>query len=1024
MGSQPSPNRILTALDGFNTSKPSARKWLIGPTRNWGREALLALARLNGGWIGWEPMTLRLVAQELAFVAMSAQGVETGDDIRLDALRDAALDEAVAGRRTRPEFARLAGGVGFRKAVRDAVAQLRVAGVPPGRLGALDPRARDVATVLEAYERRLHAANLADPARLFQMALDAFEDEAPFILPAVIVIAPSVRDGGLPGRLLGRLADLGAVRIAGEVPLDDDNPILPPHFANRPGDAASFFRAATPADEVREVLRRIVEEQLPFDQVELVTTDPDTYAVAFECVAAPLGIRPTSLDGLPFVRTRLGRALERWLRWLEDGLPADLLREAIEAGELVPPGDGVDPMHCARLLRELAVGWGLDRWTGKLAQLDGSSFSTDLARGEDESDESLALRRERRVRDCAGLSALLTRLLAIVPDVPERGSHETVRLSVRRLAEATRAYLSLVAELDASEALARNRVDARLGLLARLDDEPEPFAGAVATVRGMLAEQRAWVGFPAEGKPWASAGGALHLTNLAHAGITGRPHTFVLGLDADRVAGARHGDPILDDGLRAALGEPALPTTRERAVRKRWEIANALASLRGRITLSYASSADLQGREVGPAPQLLQAFRIARNEPQADYEALREHLGDPCCAITARRERLLDERDAWLAALADGHLLLNAEPAVRLAFPGLDLGLRAHEAAAAATPGPWHGVVPDAAGRLDPRMTGKAISPSSLERLAKCPLAWFYERGLELSPEEEPVFDPDRWLSAADRGKLLHTVFERFVEDHRSAQDAIRSAAAEQALGALVEAELAAWRGKVPPPSEVVYDAEATDIRAAARAFLAMERAALDKPGHGRWLEVEASFGFEGPPATFPLPGGTLLVRGRIDRVDETPSGLVIIDYKTGSPKRYKPDGDLGPFNGGRNLQPAIYVAAAAGLLGRKVAAFEYRFPTVKGEADTIRYEGKDVASAAEVVAQLLEHPASGRFLPTLEPDDCAYCDFQAMCRVSTSEYQRVEVTSSPRAEWASQHAASLPEYAGMMARLQPGGAE
>ena len=148
-----------------------------------------------------------------------------------------------------------------------------------------------------------------------------------------------------------------------------------------------MFRAATPSDEVREVLRRIAAEGVKYEDVELVATDRDTYGLALECLAAPLGVPLTSLHGVPFPRTRLGRALARWLAWLEEGLPADMLREAIEAGELVVTDAGADPMAPARLLRELAIGWGRARWDEARAALGTAAFVSRARQGDDEPDD-------------------------------------------------------------------------------------------------------------------------------------------------------------------------------------------------------------------------------------------------------------------------------------------------------------------------------------------------------------------------------------------------------------------------------------------------------------------------------------------------------------------------------------------------------------------------------------------------------------------------------------------------------------
>jgi hypothetical protein len=56
-----------------------------------------------------------------------------------------------------------------------------------------------------------------------------------------------------------------------------------------------------------------------------------------------------------------------------------------------------------------------------------------------------------------------------------------------------------------------------------------------------------------------------------------------------------------------------------------------------------------------------------------------------------------------------------------------------------------------------------------------------------------------------------------------------------------------------------------------------------------------------------------------------------------------------------------------------------------------------------------------GRFLPTESRDDCRYCDFAAVCRVSVNEWGGAE---SPRADWARIHAPGFPEY-GPLLRLR-----
>jgi ATP-dependent helicase/nuclease subunit B len=971
-------------------------------------------------------------------------GLRNASDIELNAMIDEALERAVRSGKLQKPFERLAGGLGFRDAVRDAVGMLRVAGLSPDDARARAPRTRDVALVLEQYERLLETQRLADPARVFRIALAQFERESAWTLAPVIALAPDLRLAGLPGKLLTRLAASGARALPGEdveglerpwevagetwpgsaepsvlgrvheAPPDGDGTAAAAARPRNDGGPAhvDMFRAATPSDEVREVLRRIAAEGRRYEDVELVAIDRDTYGLALECIAAPLGISVTSLHGVPLPRTRLGRAIARWLAWLEEGLPADILREALEAGELLAPDTDDDAMAPVRLLRELAIGWGRARWDAALLQLRGDGIIGRLRRHDDETDADFASRREARRAAAASLAGLLERLLPLVPPVPERGSHETATIAIADLAAATLRFLELVPRAGHGEENAFRRLRTRLDDLARLAKETLPFGAAAAALRDVVTEVRAWPSQPGENTPRTSDAGALHLTDLIHAGTTGRPRVFVLGLDADRTSGAGATDPILDEEIRRQLASPALPTTAQRIAQQRWTLARALASLRGHVTLSCATSGDLSGRVLGPSPVLLRVHRLLANDPVADYVALRAALGAPAGAIPSTKVAPIDGRDAWLGALHDGKVLRDGTTVVCAAHPGLDRGRAAHEARNGTDIGAQHGMVRAAAGHFDPRNTRRAISPSSLEELAKCPLAWFYRRALGLRLPEEPVYDAAAWLDSRQRGSLLHTVFERFAAEHLHCQELLGTPAVREALERIVREELDAWRAKVPPPSDSVFDSESDEIRTAARAFLAMEKERRRQTG-ARWHVPELEFA----AAQFALSGGrTIAIHGRIDRVDVEPDGsYLIIDFKTGSSKVHRKQPKQGPFNGGRSLQAPLYAAAAAAELGGTVSAFEYRFPTVKGESAVVRYEQADLAVAGAVVEELLGHVVQGHFLPTLDKDDCRFCDCKPVCRVSEDDAERV--TDSPRAAWAKRNAPGIAEYAAMLRR-------
>jgi ATP-dependent helicase/nuclease subunit B len=211
----------------------------------------------------------------------------------------------------------------------------------------------------------------------------------------------------------------------------------------------------------------------------------------------------------------------------------------------------------------------------------------------------------------------------------------------------------------------------------------------------------------------------------------------------------------------------------------------------------------------------------------------------------------------------------------------------------------------------------------------------------------------------------------------------------------VLEDELARQRAEQPPPGEAIYALEADALREDARAFVAMVR-----EDGARWvLPLERKFGGrEGtPPLEIALPGGPIRLWGAIDRIDRLEDGrLVVIDYKTGSSIRYS--GRSGPYDGGRRLQHVLYAAAARRLEGAEVARAEYQFPSRRAENHRARYDAQVLQSGLKVVDQLLVLIEQGVFHPTVNSEDCRFCDFQAVCRARVDEYGDV---SSPRAEWA-----------------------
>ena len=1009
MAAAPLP-AVLRHLGAVTDQHPLDRKLLVCTSMGEGRELLRALARHSGSWVGWEITTPRRFAMERLAPQLAAEGRAVADAYTEQAAVDAALDAALAGSGRR-SLRELAETPGFRQAVLNAVEALRLAEVAADRLAASggNPAVRSLLVdVMEGYQAGLETRGLVDTAAVLARAPRTLDDPgAPD--PARVWLAPGVSRRGVTGRLVDALLERGAVPLRSD-PVALDPPAVVWAPASEPAPLSritegvlteggrsvelSQFAASGPAEEIREVLRRVMAMGLAWDEVEVIASDPVVYGGALHVVAERLGIPVSYAVGLPVERTRPGRATAAYFRWIEGGYPADEIRRLLESGDLEAPGSPATPLRLAHRLRSLRVGWGHDRYLPAIQRrLD--ALDRDRPRRHETEDEAS----ERVERERTELEALRAILEPILEATPRLKRDDPAPVSPAALATGLGTFLERVAAADDPSATARDRLSGIAARVAATLDRPTEPAAAIALLRRHLeirvpAPQR-------EGAaPWVSSGGHIHLSDIEHGGYSGRSATFLVGLDADRFPGAGLQDPLLLDRQRQALETDGLPTSADRLAARRFELAACLARLRGHVTLSYSAWEPTEARGVAPASIMLEAFRAATGRPDASFEDLTEGLGEAASPIA--RSGAIDDADLWFHVLEHDGILGAGTDVVRAAFPNLAAGLRAAGSRAGDEPGPHHGLVrPRPA--LDPRDNPEIVlSASGLEDLGTCGLRYLYRYVLGVRPPEDPERDPDVWLNALDRGRLLHTVFERVLTEAREAGlSADDPAFAALALDVL-DREARSIAREVPPPGEAVRRRELHDLRADVRSFAHMVEGRDD-----RWRALELKFGFRGePPAPLRLKGGEVRLRGAIDRVDETPDGLVVIDYKTGSPSHY--ERRHGTFHGGRRLQNLVYSVVAEWAFEAETARMEYHFPTWRGRNEVIAYAREELRRGRGLVDRLMDIVAQGRFLPTEEPGDCGFCDYKPICRHRTEGWQRAWDT--PRADWAKEHW-TLPEF-------------
>jgi len=251
------------------------------------------------------------------------------------------------------------------------------------------------------------------------------------------------------------------------------------------------------------------------------------------------------------------------------------------------------------------------------------------------------------------------------------------------------------------------------------------------------------------------------------------------------------------------------------------------------------------------------------------------------------------------------------------------------------------------------------FSVSQLTNLGQCPFKWFTDKALKLG---NPV-EADTDLSPRLRGNLYHQVVELLVQ---AVQANPQLALTDPVL--LKEKFLEAER-KLEFPTLPAWEMRREDhLRKLATVLRkpdfwpeGAEPVALERKFKGEWE------GFK--------------VTGRVDRIDRTAEGLVLIDYKTSGqrPKGLKDSNGKASID----LQLQLYREAAATDMfpGESVTAARY-FSLTKGEelklsSRSPQHELPAAIETCRTALNLGHYPVQ----PDVNRDACRYCDFDLVCR-------------------------------------------
>jgi ATP-dependent helicase/nuclease subunit B len=298
-------------------------------------------------------------------------------------------------------------------------------------------------------------------------------------------------------------------------------------------------------------------------------------------------------------------------------------------------------------------------------------------------------------------------------------------------------------------------------------------------------------------------------------------------------------------------------------------------------------------------------------------------------------------------------------------------------------------------GRLhDPRLidaaaaalTGRLWSATQLNDYGICGFRFFASRLLKL----KPIKAPEEGIDAAQLGTLYHEILEATYTQLAAEGIPIAAEHLDRAL-AILDDHAARLLPDAPQRlgfrAPALWRAEGRAIHERLRVVVRDDfdpdsdvNKALAKIGIGarRPYGFEVAFG-GGKGYLLDVGGERLRLNGKIDRIDLTDDGAVIIDYKLGS--KQIPSTEI---TRGRNFQMLAYLLAA-GEQGRVLGGAFWHL-TSRKPSGMMRADADDVISAGK--AHLRENLARGRGgdfateANKVEEGKCArYCDYSQFCR-------------------------------------------
>lgn len=738
-----------------------------------------------------------------------------------------------------------------------------------------------------------------------------------------------------------------------------------------------MFRSYGENNEMREVIRYIKENRLPFDQVAIIQTTKEPYTQLLYDLSQQFNLPVTFGGGISIKNSRPAQLYFGLLDWIQNQYSVAKLCTLLRSDYFKRKEEDAPSLAVVvKRLKSAEIGWGRERYY--------TQFKKRLTYLEQRIKKELTAEQleyaEREIKEYIWISTFIEKMMGQLPD-----TQSTHPINYARF---TKALVQIIEEFayeaDPLDKEAKYKIIEDLQTLADSANEDIRVEDAILRLTELIEPLRIGSSIPKPGK--------IHMTHYQQGLWIQRPYTFIVGLDNKRFPGQTREDPILLDTERKNITEEL--SLKSNRTRDHLAHMHQLLSLtKGTMILSYSAFDPVENREVFPSSLLLYLYRLKKGKPDADYSELLTSLGT-IKGFIPRQSKRLDESEWWLDQLLLQRKNQEVLSTIFQLYPHIEQGVYASDHKNSTRFTEYDGRIQMNNSLFDPKKNHSlVVSSSRLELLGKCPYAYFLKYVLKIEAPEEIEYTPGQWLNPAQRGTLLHSVFERFYRELKNRAEKPDQAIHEELLYQIAEECIREHKEEIPPPSELVFEFERDEILASCKVFLLTEeeKGILSTPSFfelsfGRKGEMTIDLNQEVEEVEINLPSGEkFYLRGIIDRVDQLQDGTYqIIDYKTGSTYNYE---EREYIKGGRQLQHTLYAIALEKILQdkqidprAKVSLSGYSFPSVKGEGQRFLRPQDKREVFYEALENLLDIITHGHFGVTDDSSDCRFCDFTTIC--------------------------------------------